>query len=436
MRITIFGTGYVGLVQGACMADLGHDVLCIDIDKEKIKKLNNNQIPFYEPGLEDLVKRNKKQNRLKFSTNAKDGVDFGKVIFTAVNTPQSPNGQADLSAVFKVTETIAKNMKEYKVIVNKSTVPPGTGKKVREIIENSQDKISFSVVSNPEFLREGCAVKDFLIPDRIIIGIEKNDYKAKEIMLKIYDSLVRADKPIIFTNITTAEMIKYAANAMLATRISFMNELSYLAEKIGADIKTIAKGVGLDSRIGPRFLQAGCGYGGSCFPKDVQALIYEMKQKNIDSKILESVENVNIRQKQLIIKKANQLTPNLKNKTIGIWGLAFKPNTDDVRDAPAEIIINDLLKQNAKMKTFDPEAMSNFSKKYPNPNIEYMKNAYEAAKNTDLLILITEWNVFKEIDMAKVKNLMKTPNLLDCRNIYHPDEMRNIGFNYISIGRP
>ena len=434
MKITIFGTGYVGLVQGACMADLGHDVLCIDIDKEKIKKLNKGEVPFYEPGLSELIKRNTKQGRLQFSLNAIEGVNFSPVIFIAVGTPQSPNGQADLSAVFKVAEVIGQNMKEYKIIVDKSTVPPLTAQKVRETIEKINKEIKFSIVSNPEFLREGSAVKDFLMPDRIVIGIEKDDEKAKKIMLKIYDALARTDKPIMFTDTTTSETIKYAANAMLASKISFVNELSHYAEKTGANIKEIARGIGLDDRIGPRFLQAGCGYGGACFPKDVQALIYEMNQNNLDCEIMNAIENANQRQKKSIIKKINQILPDLKNKTVGIWGLSFKPNTDDIREAPSKIIIDDLLKQGAKVKAFDPEAMKNAQKEIK--NIKYCQNAYEVTENIDLLILVTEWNVFKEIDMEKVKNSMKQANLIDCRNVYNPQEIRELGFNYLSIGRP
>jgi len=433
MKITIFGTGYVGLVQGACMADLGHDVLCIDIDKEKIKKLNKGEVPFYEPGLSDLIKRNTKQGRLQFSLDAQRGIEFAQTIFIAVGTPQAPNGQADLSAVFTVAKVIGENMKEYKVIINKSTVPPLTAQKVRETIEEINKEVKFSVVSNPEFLREGSAVKDFLIPDRIVIGIEKEDEKAKKIMLKMYDALTRADKPIMFTDTTTSETIKYAANAMLASKISFINELSHYAEKTGANIKEIARGIGLDNRIGPRFLQAGCGYGGACFPKDVQALIYEMKKNNIDCEIMEAIENVNLRQKQSIIKKVNQLLPDLKDKTIGIWGLSFKPNTDDIREAPAKIIIKDLLKQGAKIKAFDPEAMENAKKEIK--DIEYCQNPHEVTKDIDLLILVTEWNVFKEIDMKKVKDSMKEANLIDCRNVYNPQEIKDLGFNYISIGR-
>ena len=373
MKITIFGTGYVGLVQGACMADLGHDVLCIDIDKEKIKKLKKGEVPFYEPGLSDLIKRNTKQGRLQFSLDANKGIEFAQTIFIAVGTPQAPNGQADLSAVFTVAKEIAKNMKEYKVIVDKSTVPPLTAQRVRETIEKVNKEVKFSVVSNPEFLREGSAVKDFLIPDRIVIGIEKNDTQAKDIMLKMYDALARTDKPIMFTDTTTSETIKYAANAMLASKISFMNELSHYAEKTGANIKEIARGIGLDNRIGPRFLQAGCGYGGACFPKDVQALIYEMKDNNIDCEIMSAIESVNLRQKQSIIKKVNQLLPDLKDKTVGIWGLSFKPNTDDIREAPAKIIIKDLLEQGAKVKAFDPEAMENARGEIK--DIKYCQNA-------------------------------------------------------------
>lgn len=434
MKITIFGTGYVGLVQGACMADLGHDVLCIDIDQEKIKKLDKGKVPFYEPGLSDLITRNTKQGRLRFSLDAQKGIEFAQTIFIAVGTPQSPNGQADLSAVFTVAKVIGENMKEYKIIVDKSTVPPLTAQKVREIIQKKlKKKIKFSVVSNPEFLREGSAVKDFLIPDRIVIGIEKNDKKAKEIMLKMYDALARVDKPIMFTDTTTSETIKYAANAMLASKISFMNELSHYAEKTGANIKEIARGIGLDNRIGPRFLQAGCGYGGACFPKDVQALIYEMKENNINCEIMSAIESVNFKQKKSIIQKVNQILPDLKNKTVGIWGLSFKPNTDDIREAPAKVIIKDLLVQGAQVKVFDPEAMNNFKVEFP--NLEYCQNPHEVTKEIDLLILVTEWNVFKEIDLAKVKESMREANLIDCRNVYNPQEIRELGFNYLSIGR-
>ncbi|MCD4705073.1 UDP-glucose/GDP-mannose dehydrogenase family protein [bacterium] len=450
MKITIFGTGYVGLVQGACMADLGHDVLCIDIDAEKIKKLNKGQIPFYEPGLSDLITRNTKQGRLQFSLDANKGIEFAQTIFIAVGTPQtttdkqSPSGQADLSAVFTVAKVIGENMKEYKVIVNKSTVPPLTTQKVRRVIQENlnQKELKFSIVSNPEFLKEGSAVKDFLIPDRIVAGIEKDDKQAKKIMLKIYDSLVRADKPIMFTDTTTSETIKYAANAMLASKISFMNELSHYAEKTGANIKEIARGIGLDNRIGPRFLQAGCGYGGACFPKDIQSLIYEMKENNVDCEIMSAIESVNLRQKQSIIKKVNQIFPDLEGKKIGIWGLSFKPNTDDIREAPSKIIIKDLLEQGAEIKTFDPEAMDNFKTEFltdPDFNggadIVYCQNPYEVAKNIDLLILVTEWNAFKEIDMEKIKNSMQEANLIDCRNVYKPQEIKELGFNYVSIGR-
>jgi UDPglucose 6-dehydrogenase len=435
MKITIFGTGYVGLVQGACMADLGHDVLCIDIDQEKIKKLNKGHVPFYEPGLSDLIKRNTQQGRLQFSLDASKGIEFAQTIFIAVGTPQSPNGQADLSAVYAVAKTIGENMKEYKVIVNKSTVPPLTAQKTREVIQKNlkQTDLKFSITSNPEFLREGSAVKDFLIPDRIVVGIEKDDDQAKKIMLKMYDALIRADKPMMFTDTTTSETIKYAANAMLASKISFMNELSHYAEKTGANIKEIARGIGLDNRIGPRFLQAGCGYGGACFPKDVQALIYEMRNNNVDCEIMDAIENVNQRQKQSIIKKVNQIFPDLNGKTIGIWGLSFKPNTDDIREAPSKIIIKNLLEQGAQVKAFDPEAMENAKKEIE--GIKYCQNAYEVTEDIDLLILITEWNVFKEIDMQKVKDSMKEANLIDCRNVYKPQEIRELGFNYISIGR-
>jgi UDPglucose 6-dehydrogenase len=432
MKITIIGTGYVGLTTGTCFAELGNDVICLDVDKEKIDKLNNGIIPIYEPGLEELVIRNKKEGRLSFTTDKKKAIQASTVLFIAVGTPMGENHEADLRFVKAVSEDIGKNMADYKVIVDKSTVPVGTADMVKKIIkENQKSKIDFDVVSNPEFLREGSAIKDFLNPDRVVIGTDSD--KAKEIMEDLYKATARIGKPILITDIKSAELIKYALNAMLATRISFMNELSHLAEKVGADIKKVAQGIGLDTRIGPRFLQAGIGYGGSCFPKDVQALIQTMKNNKCESKILEAVEKVNQEQKVLAVEKLKKLIPNLKGKTIAIWGIAFKPKTDDIREASALVIITELQRLGAKIKAFDPVAEETAKKILK--NVEYTKNPYDTIKDADALIIVTEWDEFRELDKNKIKSLLKEPNVIDGRNIWEPKEMKSLGFNYIGIGR-
>lgn len=432
MDICVVGTGYVGLVCGVCLAELGNNVINVDIDSKKIEKLKKGIVPIYEPGLKDLLKRNMEQGRIEFTTVFKDIIKKSTVFFIAVGTPPGENHEADLSAVKAVAKTIAENMEEYKIIVNKSTVPIGTADMVKKIIkENQKNPIEFDVVSNPEFLREGEAVNDFLMPDRIVIGIENG--KAKQIMEEIYKGIARTDKPIMYTNVKSAELIKYASNAMLATRISFMNELSHLCEKTGADIKEVAKGMGLDSRIGPRFLQAGAGYGGSCFPKDVQALVQTMKEHKCDAKIIDAVEEVNQKQKMSLIPKIKKLIPELNGKTIGIWGLAFKPKTDDMREAPSIVIIEELQKVGAKIKAFDPE--SEESAKKILKNIEYCKNPYETVSGCDALVIVTEWNEFRTLDKGKIKELMKTPNVIDGRNVYEPKIMKGLGFNYIGIGR-
>ena len=430
MNIAVIGTGYVGLIVGTCLAELGNEVVCVDIDKEKIKKLKKGIIPIYEPGLAELVKRNSEEKRLFFTTKLKLAVENSLVIFIAVNTPMAEDGSADLTAVKKVAKDIGKYANSYKIIVNKSTVPVGTADIVKEI-SKKQTNQEFDVVSNPEFLKEGAAVRDFMVPDRVVIGSDSE--KAKEIMDKIYKSIARTGKPILHTDIKSAELIKYASNAMLATRISFMNELSHLAEKMGADIKKVAQGMGLDSRIGSRFLQAGVGYGGSCFPKDVQALIKTLKQNKCKADILESVENVNKRQKLSLIPKIRKLVPNLKNKTIAVWGLAFKPKTDDIRQAPSIPFIKELQKQGVKIKAFDPVAQENAKKELK--KIKYTKTPFEAIKNADALVIMTEWDEFRNLDKNKIKKLLKQPNIIDGRNIYEPSEMKELGFNYIGVGR-
>jgi UDPglucose 6-dehydrogenase len=432
MKVAVFGAGYVGLVTGTCFSELGNDVLLVDIDKEKIENLNKGIIPIYEPGLDEMILRNAKENRLKFTTNAKEAIEFADVIFIAVGTPDN-NGRAELKYVFKVAEDIGKYMNTYKVIVDKSTVPVGSGEKVREvIIKNQQKKIDFDVVSNPEFLREGTAIRDFMAPDRVVVGAESE--RAKEVMLKLYKSIERTDRPVLITDLKSSELIKYASNAMLAARISFMNELAPLCEKTGANIKQVAKGMGLDTRIGPRFLQAGVGYGGSCFPKDVKALIATGEDMGFNFEILKAVESVNERQKKSLIPKIQKMLGDVKGKKIAIFGLAFKPRTDDMREAPSIVIINELQKLGAEITAYDPVAEET-SKAVIN-DVAYFKTPYETAKGCSAVVIVTEWDIFRDLDLEKLKAEMKQPNMIDGRNVYEPEEARKNGFTYTSIGRP
>jgi len=432
MKISCMGCGYVGLVAGTCLADMGNEVICFDIDKGKINKLEKGIIPIYEPGLKDMFERNIKEKRLHFSNGIKTAIKESNVIFITVGTPPGKNHEADLFAVESVAEQIGRNMNTYKIIVNKSTVPVGTAELVKNIIKKNQTgEYEFDVVSNPEFLREGEAVKDFTNPDRIVIGTDSE--RAKKIMVSIYRGIARTDKPVFITDIKSAEMIKYASNAMLATRISFMNEIAQLCEKVGADVKSVAKGVGLDNRIGPRFLQAGMGYGGSCFPKDVKALAELMKRNKVKGKILSAVNWVNENQRNFILSKIKRLLPHLKGKTIAIWGLAFKPKTDDIREAPSIAIIMELQGLGAKIRAFDPEARINAKKVLK--DVTFCNDPYSTVKGCDALVIATEWNEFRVLDMDKIKRLLKQPNIIDGRNIYEPEEMRSAGFNYIGIGR-
>ena len=430
MNICVIGTGYVGLVAGTCLANLGNDVICVDKDEDKISNLKKGLIPIYEPELHALVERNSKENRLKFTTDLKSAVEKSDIVFIAVGTPSNKTGGVDLSFVESVADEIGKSMNNYKVIVDKSTVPVGTAEKVKEIIRNHYDK-EFDVVSNPEFLREGAAVRDFFNPDRIILGVESR--KAEELMRSIYKSVERVSKPIFVTDVKNAELIKYSSNAFLATKISFINEISRLCEKVGANITEVAKGMGLDERIGPRFLHAGIGYGGSCFPKDVKALINTAKESGMNLKILESVEEVNSSQRLLVIPKIKKLLGDVKGKTISIWGLSFKPKTDDIREAPAMTIINELKKMGAKIKVFDPVAME--SAKGLLDDVQFTKNPYETVEDADCLVIATEWDEFRNLDMDKVRKLMKSPNIVDGRNIYNPKDMKKQGLNYVSMGR-
>ncbi|MFW5704385.1 MAG: UDP-glucose dehydrogenase family protein [Nanoarchaeota archaeon] len=435
VKIAVVGTGYVGLVTGVCLAEIGHTVICSDISEEKINLLNKGKMPIHEDGLSDKVLRNVKEERLSFTTNIDKAIQDSEVIFSAVGTPPDKDHKADLQFVREVAKTFAKNLNSYKVFVNKSTVPVGTGEMVKEIISEFAKGKEFDVVSNPEFLREGAAIKDFLQPDRIVIGHESN--KAKELMQKIYSPLERTQSPILFTDIKSAELIKYAANSMLAVRISFANEMSKYCDLIGANVKSVMRGMGLDNRIGPRFLNAGIGYGGSCFPKDVDALIESGKEVGYEFKIISAAKFANGEQKSYLIEKIEKEI-NFKGKTFAIWGLSFKPRTDDVRETPARIIIQELLEKEASVKVFDPISIENFKKSYPefnsNSRVEFVESNYQALENVDGLILVTEWDEFRTIDYERAKKLMRGNLIADGRNIYNSNEVRENGFKYIGIG--
>lgn len=432
MKIAVIGSGYVGLTVGTCLAELGNDVICVDVDKKKIDGLNKGIIPIYEPGLEDMLKRNFKEKRISFTTDIKSAVEASSIIFIAVGTPPGKDHKADISFVKQVAKDIGAYMNGYKVIVNKSTVPVGTAQLVSGIIkENQKEPVDFDVVSNPEFLREGEAINDFMVPDRVVVGVDSE--KARKIIEGVYEGVTRVSRPIMFTDTKSAEIIKYASNAMLATRISFMNEVARLCEKSGGDVKEVAKGMGLDSRIGPRFLQAGVGYGGSCFPKDVNALAQTMNYHNVESKILKVVSEINGEQKKSLMPKIKRLLPELKDKTIAVWGLAFKPKTDDMREAPSIVVIGQLQGEGARIKAFDPEAKERAKKILK--NVEYVDDPYDAIKDADALVIVTEWNEFRNLDKEKMKRLLKEPNIVDGRNVYEPKEMKALGFNYIGVGR-
>ncbi len=432
MKITVVGVGYVGLVVALCLADLGNDVVGVGRSKEKIDGLREGKIPIYEPGLKEMLHRNQKGGRIRFTTDMKEAVEHGDVIFIGVGTPMGQDHNADLSQVLDVAEKIGRYMQGYKVVVDKSTVPVGTADLVRKtIIKNQQQPIDVDVVSNPEFLREGEAIDDFLIPDRIVVGAPTE--RSRKVMEEVYRGIAKTERPLIFTDIKSAEIIKYASNAMLAARISFMNELSHLCEKVGADIKEVAKGIGLDKRIGPRFLQAGVGYGGSCFPKDVKALMQTMKENGCETKILEAIEAVNEEQKRSLIPKLQKFLPTLKGKTIAILGLAFKPKTDDIREAPSVVLIKELQRLGAAIKAFDPVAEENA--KAIVGGIFYAKSPYDAIEGSDALIIVTEWNEFRTLDREKVKGIMRSQIIIDGRNIYDPKEMKKLGFLYAGVGR-
>ena len=439
MKITIFWTGYVWLVTGTCLAEVGHDVMCIDIDEKKVEDLKKGIIPIYEPWLEELVIRNHKEGRLNFSTDAKKGVQFATAIFSAVWTPPDENHRADLRFVKIVAKTVWENMEDYKVFINKSTVPVWTWEMCKNIIkkelEKSGKEIKFDIVSNPEFLKEWTAIEDFMNPDRIVCWVESEE--AKEVCNNIYKSFVRTDRPLIFTDLKSSEIIKYAANAFLATKISFINEIANFAEIVWANIGDISKWIGLDPRIGSRFLHAGIGYGGSCFPKDVQALIETWKDFDFDFQIIKSTEDVNKRQKTKAVDKLLNFIPDLKWKNIAIWGLAFKPKTDDIRDAPSIDVINKLLELWVNsIQAFDPIAMSNMEKMYDSEKrITFTSTNYDAIKNVDALIILTEWNEFRNPDFNKIKDFMNSNIIIDWRNIWNKKDMKERGFIYEWIGK-
>lgn len=438
MKIAIVGTGYVGLVSGACFAEMGVEVTCVDINEEKIEKLRHGEIPIYEPGLEEMVLRNHREGRLRFTTKLTDCLDEVEAVFSAVGTPPDEDGSADLSYVLEVAREVGANMNHYLVLVTKSTVPVGTAKLVRETLQRELDRrgadIPFDVASNPEFLKEGAAVKDFMSPDRVVVGVESE--RARKLMERLYSPFMLVNNRILFTDIPSAEMIKYAANSMLATRISFMNDIANLCELVGADVNMVRKGIGTDTRIGSKFLYPGCGYGGSCFPKDVKALIKTAEQKGYRMKVLKAVEEVNEQQKSVIFRKlSTHFNGELKGKTIALWGLAFKAETDDMREATSLVTISRLLESGCTVRVFDPVAMNECRRRLGD-SVTYTRDIYDAALGADALLVLTEWKQFRLPSWEVVRRSMNHPAVFDGRNIYNPDDLRSLGFYYTSIGRP
>lgn len=438
MRISVFGTGYVGLVTGVCFAEMGNDVICVDINPEKIEQLNRGESPIYEPGLDELISNNLKEKRIQFTTDSSKAISESDILFIAVGTPSDVDGSADLKYVLQVAETISTSMDRYKLIVTKSTVPVGTGKKIKDLVEknlNSRNaSFGFDIVSNPEFLREGCALEDCLKPSRVIVGCESE--RAKEIMNRLYEPFLKNGNPHITMDIPSAEMTKYAANAMLATKISLMNEFSRLCEKLGADIENVRKGIGSDFRIGPHFIFAGVGYGGSCFPKDVKALIKMGEQKSENMAILNSVEETNHLQRENFLKNILTKFPNgIKGERVAVWGIAFKPGTDDIREAPSLDIIQGLLSAGAKVIAYDPVAAEHARKHFNSSNLSFVENQYDAVEGSVALVIITEWKSFKEPNFERIKSSLKRPFIFDGRNLFNVKMMKDLGFEYRSVGR-
>ncbi|HEY6930905.1 MAG TPA: UDP-glucose/GDP-mannose dehydrogenase family protein [Thermoanaerobaculia bacterium] len=432
MNICMVGTGYVGLVTGAGLADLGMNVICVDKDQAKIAALEKGIIPIYEPGLEELVARNERKGRLRFTTDLAAGIQNAVAVFIAVGTPPRPDGSPDLSFVREVAEAIAEHMNDYKVVVTKSTVPTGTGKMIEEIIRTKNGKYPFSIVSNPEFLREGSAVGDFLEPDRIVIGA--SDEKAIEIMKEIYKPLFQRETPFVITDVASAELIKYASNGFLAVKISFINEVAKLCELMGADVEDVATGMGLDPRIGSRFLLPGPGFGGSCFPKDTAAAADLARQRGYVFELIEATTRVNAATKARMIEKIRSTAGSVGGKTVAVLGLSFKPETDDIRESPALAVVGDLLREKARVRAFDPAAMENARTVFP--ELIFAKDAYDCAAGADFLVLATEWNEFRALDLDRLGAALKSKTMIDLRNVYDPEEMREGGWTYTSVGRP
>jgi UDPglucose 6-dehydrogenase len=432
MHIAVIGTGYVGLVTGACFAEFGVDVTCVDVDAEKIARLSDGVIPIYEPGLEQLVAKNTHAGRLHFTTDLKSGIEQGLVIFLAVGTPPKDDGSPDMKYIDAAARSIAEHMNGYKVIVTKSTVPVGNGERLRQLIrENQKTRTNFGVVSNPEFLREGAAINDFMRPDRVVIG--SRDEEAVAIMRDLYRPLFLIETPFVVTSLEAAELTKYAANAFLATKISFINEIANLCDRVGCDVHDVARAIGMDRRIGNKFLHPGPGYGGSCFPKDTSALATVAREFGCDSLIVDAVMEVNRKQRAAMIEKIEKLVGETEGKTVAVLGLSFKPETDDMREAPSIEIIRGLTKGGAQVRAYDPAAM-NEAKKWL-PDIFYAEDEYDAVTGAEALVFMTEWNQFRALNMERVKSLMKSPKIADLRNIYEPEDMRELGFDYVGVGR-
>ncbi len=432
MNICVIGTGYVGLVTGSCFAEFGLNVTCVDNDEQKIALLQKGTSPIFEPGLEEMVKRNLREGRLVFTTEIDKAVEKSLVIFIAVGTPPKKDGSVDMTYIDEVARKIGENLNGYKVIATKSTVPVGTGERIRKVIQQyERKKVNFDIVSNPEFLREGAAIEDFMRPNRVVIGAASE--QAMAIMKDLYSPLYLIEAPFVITNIETAEMIKYASNAFLATKVSFINEIANICEKVGADVNVVAKGMGLDQRIGSKFLHAGPGYGGSCFPKDTLGIAKIAEKHGYRFEIVRSVMKVNEKQKERMVAKVKEALGNLKGKTIAVLGLSFKPNTDDMREAPSLKIISSLQREGAKIRAYDPKAMEMARKIFK--KIEYGKDPYDVAKGSDALLIITEWNQFRNLDLKRLQKIMKSPVFLDFRNIYEPAKMREMGFKYFAVGR-
>lgn len=436
MNITMVGTGYVGLVTGTCFAEMGNTVICVDVDEDKIQNLKNGIIPIYEPGLQEMVQRNTEAGRLLFSSSLSDSINEAEIVFSAVGTPPDEDGSADLRYVLEVARTFGQNIKKYTLLVTKSTVPVGTAQKVKNAVMEELSKrgvdIPFSVASNPEFLKEGSAINDFMKPDRVVVGIE--DEQARKLMKRLYRPFMLSEERMFFSTVPSAEMIKYAANSMLATRISFMNDIANLCELVGADVDDIRKGIGTDTRIGKKFLYPGCGYGGSCFPKDVKALIKTAENKGYEMRVLQAVEEVNERQKHILFTKLKAAFPKLAGKKIAVWGLAFKPGTDDMREAPSLTLINELLESNCQVSVFDPVAINEAKRKLEKNPIEYCKDMYEALIDADALMIVTEWKQFRTPSWAVMRKTMREYLIIDGRNMYDTEEVMDEGFTYNRIG--